>query len=42
MGNLAPIKVMGVPLLEVKEYIDDSLQTLDTFDLAGGWSSDGL
>jgi hypothetical protein len=40
--NMALIKVLGVPLNEVQEHIDISLQTLDTFYLGDGWSSDGL
>jgi hypothetical protein len=40
--NLALTKVLGVPLSEVQEHIDSSLQTLDTFYLGDGWSSDGL
>lgn len=40
--NLALVKVLGVPLAEVKHNIDNSLQTLDTFYIGEGWSSDGL
>lgn len=40
--NLALVKVLGVPLEEVKSHIDDSLRMLDTFYLGKGWSSDGL
>jgi hypothetical protein len=40
--NMALVKVLGVPLNEVQEHIDISLQTLDTFYLGDGWSSDGL
>lgn len=40
--NLALFRVLGVPLEEVRHYIDDSLQTLDTFYLGDGWSSDSL
>ena len=40
--NLALTKALGVPLSEVQEHIDSSLQTLDTFYLGDGWSSDGL
>lgn len=40
--NLALTMVLDVPLAVVKHHIDDSLQTLDTFYLGEGWSSDGL
>lgn len=40
--NLALVKVLGVPLEEVRCYIDESLKTLDSFYLGDGWSSDGL
>ncbi|KAH6611855.1 hypothetical protein C7974DRAFT_429290 [Boeremia exigua] len=40
--NLALVRVLGVPLDEVKHHIDESLETLDTFYLEDGWSSDGL
>lgn len=40
--NLALVKVLDVPLEQVKHYIDDSLEILDTFYLGEGWSSDGL
>ena len=40
--NLALVRVLGVPLEEVKHHIDDSLKILDTFYLGEGWSSDGL
>ncbi|KAF1922536.1 uncharacterized protein M421DRAFT_10494 [Didymella exigua CBS 183.55] len=40
--NLALTRVLNVPLAELKHNIDESLQTLDTFYLGEGWSSDGL
>ncbi|KAH7112919.1 hypothetical protein B0J11DRAFT_597731 [Dendryphion nanum] len=40
--NLALTRSLGVPLAEVKNYIDESLATLDTFYMDHGWSSDGL
>lgn len=40
--NLALVKTLGVQLQEVKEHIDLSLKTLDTFYIADGWNSDGL
>lgn len=40
--NLALVKSLGVPLEEVKQHIDESLESLDTFYLGEGWSSDGL
>lgn len=39
--NLALTRVLGVPLGELKHYIDESLQTLDTFYVGEGWSTDG-
>jgi hypothetical protein len=41
MVNLALVKALGVPLGDVKHYIDDSLEVLDSFYLGEGWSSDG-
>lgn len=41
-ANLALVKTLGVPLEEVNRYIDESLETLDTFYVADGWSSDGF
>ncbi|KAF1843223.1 uncharacterized protein K460DRAFT_387361 [Cucurbitaria berberidis CBS 394.84] len=40
--NLALVQTLGVPLCEVKSYIDESLKTLDTFYISDGWSSDGM
>ena len=40
--NLALVRVLDVPLGEVKHHIDNSLRSLDTFYLGDGWSSDGL
>lgn len=40
--NLALVKTLGVPLAEVRGYIDESLKVLDTFYISDGWSSDGL
>lgn len=40
--NLALNKTLGVPLEDLKGYIDESLEELDTFYIADGWSSDGL
>lgn len=40
--NLALVRVLDIPLEEVKHHIDDSLRILDTFYLGEGWSSDGL
>ncbi|OAG11473.1 uncharacterized protein CC84DRAFT_1253930 [Paraphaeosphaeria sporulosa] len=40
--NLALVLTLGVPLGEVKSYIDDALEVLDSFYLSEGWSSDGL
>ncbi|KAJ4983065.1 hypothetical protein SVAN01_11443 [Stagonosporopsis vannaccii] len=40
--NLALVRVLGVPLEQVKHHIDDSFELLDTFYLGDGWSSDGL
>jgi hypothetical protein len=40
--NLALVRVLGVPLEQVKHCIDESLEALDTFYLGDGWSSDGL
>lgn len=39
--NLALYRVLGVPLSELKEDIDDSLYALDKLYLGQGWSSDG-
>jgi len=39
--NLALYRVLGVPLSELKEHIDDSLCALDKLYLGQGWSSDG-
>lgn len=39
--NLALVRVLDVPLEDVKYHIDNSLQVLDTFYLGDGWSSDG-
>ncbi|CAN9407478.1 unnamed protein product [Alternaria sp. RS040] len=40
--NIALLKTLNVPLLEVQAHIDKSLEKLDTFDIGEGWSSDGL
>ncbi|KAF1363968.1 hypothetical protein EJ07DRAFT_162497 [Lizonia empirigonia] len=40
--NLALVRALDVPIEQVKNHIDDSLRTLDTFYLGEGWSSDGL
>ncbi|KAG9190089.1 hypothetical protein G6011_08177 [Alternaria panax] len=40
--NFALVKTLQVPLDEVRVYIDKSFETLDTFDISEGWSSDGL
>ncbi|KAF2621345.1 hypothetical protein BU25DRAFT_482926 [Macroventuria anomochaeta] len=40
--NIALVRVLGVPLEDVKHHIDESLRVLDTFYLGEGWSSDGL
>lgn len=40
--NIALVKTLGVPIQEVKHYIDQSLEILDTFYIGEGWSSDGL
>ncbi|KAI0444134.1 hypothetical protein F4803DRAFT_280131 [Xylaria telfairii] len=39
--NLALVKVLYVPLHEVKHHIDEDLETLDSFYQDDGWSSDG-
>ncbi|KAL4811609.1 hypothetical protein BDW67DRAFT_179435 [Aspergillus spinulosporus] len=40
--NLALIKSLGVPRDELQDEITDALNTLDTFIIGQGWSSDGL
>ncbi|KAL5334012.1 hypothetical protein BJX70DRAFT_379529 [Aspergillus crustosus] len=40
--NLALIKSLGVPRNELQAQINADLETLDTFQLGEGWSSDGL
>ncbi|KAJ4303464.1 hypothetical protein N0V90_002359 [Kalmusia sp. IMI 367209] len=40
--NLALVHSLGVPLSEVKTFIDSALDVLDTFFISDGWSSDGL
>ncbi|PIB01905.1 hypothetical protein CB0940_00028 [Cercospora beticola] len=40
--NLALVRVLKVPVDEVKPHIDRSLEVLDTFYLGEGWNSDGL
>lgn len=40
--NLALVRTLEVPLLEVKKDIDESLELLDAFYLGEGWSSDGF
>ncbi|KAL1595296.1 hypothetical protein SLS60_009986 [Paraconiothyrium brasiliense] len=39
--NLALVLTLGVPLAEVKNYIDEALNVLDSFYISDGWSSDG-
>lgn len=40
--NLALVESCGVPYDEVKPFMDADFETLDSFYLADGWSSDGL
>tara|TARA_R110002003_G_scaffold193_4_gene14948 strand:+ start:3565 stop:5583 length:2019 start_codon:yes stop_codon:yes gene_type:complete len=39
--NAALVKSLGVPLADVKPYIDAAFEVLDSFYLGDGWSSDG-
>ena len=39
--NLALIRTLGIPAVELQPVIDRDLETLDTFYLRDGWSSDG-
>lgn len=41
LSNLALVKVCGVPYDEVKDEMANDLAILDSFNLGGGWSSDG-
>ncbi|KAL2825797.1 hypothetical protein BDW59DRAFT_161467 [Aspergillus cavernicola] len=40
--NLTLFKVLGIPRDEVQHQIDADLETLDSFQIGEGWSSDGL
>jgi hypothetical protein len=40
--NLALVRVLGVPLDELKTFIEADLEMLDGFEIGEGWSSDGL
>ncbi|KAL2016684.1 hypothetical protein VTK56DRAFT_3186 [Thermocarpiscus australiensis] len=40
--NLALVKALGVPMEEVRDFIERDLELLDSFYLGEGWSSDGL
>lgn len=41
LSNVALVKVCGVSYEEVKDEMTNDLAILDSFDLGGGWSSDG-
>jgi hypothetical protein len=42
MTNVALVKVCGVPLEDVKEFIDEDLDLMEQFYLGRGWAADGI